>query len=110
MIRRFEPGLGLSEWLVSLARESLEHAAPRRWSHVDEAIRFAADVAPALGDEGDLLVAAVAGVGAEAPPCAATHCATRVPSSTPTAVEKAKCMPPRTRAKWVSSFSAPVVA
>lgn len=65
MIRRHtDEGSRLAEWMVPLARTSLQHVAPRRWRHVDGAIRLAEEVAPALGEDGDLLVAAVAAVGA----------------------------------------------
>lgn len=65
MIRQYAgDASSLAEWMVPLARTSLEHVAPRRWRHVDGATRLAEEVAPALGEDGDLLVAAVAAAGA----------------------------------------------
>ena len=63
MIRRYKAGQSLAHWLVPLARTSLEHTVPRRWRHVEGAVAYAQEIGPVLGEEADLLIAAVAGVG-----------------------------------------------
>lgn len=52
-------GQPLPEWAFSLAEAKLA-PVPRRWHHAQGVVRRAAEVAPRLGDDGDLLRAAAA--------------------------------------------------
>ena len=47
-------------WALVLAEEKLADAVPRRWAHAQGVVRRAEGVAPFLGEDGDLLLAAAA--------------------------------------------------
>ena len=50
----------LRAWALALAEEKLAEAVPRRWAHAQGVVRRAEGVAPFLGDDGELLLAATA--------------------------------------------------